>query len=264
MKVKLKYARKSKAAIISNIKKDLDSAKTGLMPILDNMDRILNPFRFPPDWLLNPEKLKALATAKLSTMELRRIYEMQEEFIKLFEGQMPHQIEQVDLSAFLTSVLKCAHNLLQKTDIELCYHLPEESLIVYAEPKYILRALAQLISNAARFRKENTPISVACAAHENFIEISVENTGSIPEKAREKLFELKFSYSPDGRGCGLGLTVAREYAKFMGGSLNVEEKDCNTVFKMLLPLHYSDPAESYDYQLRVLISDIPLAYKFFI
>lgn len=256
------FTHKAKAVTVAKIKKDLDS--TVLNHFVDNMDRLLNPSNYPSDWLQNPKKQEATAMMRTSTMEIRRMLEMQEEFFKLQEGQISHQPEQVDLPAFLTLVLKYAHSLLEKTGVELRYHLPEESLMAYAEPKYILRALAQLISNAVRFRKENTPIGVAYATHENFIEISVENTGSIPEKAREKLFEPKFSYIPNGTGHGLGLSIAMEYAKFMGGSLNVEEKDCNTVFKMLLPLHHSAPAESYDYQLRVLLSDIPLAYKFLI
>lgn len=206
----------------------------------------------------------SIMNLKQSFLELERLSEMQEEYAKLDQGTVPHKIRLIDLSAYLTSILEFTRGLLGKAGIDLCSYTPTESILVYTEPEYILRTLAQLISNAAQFREGDSAITIRCEAHDVAMDISVENKGAIPEIVRPTLFQPNFSYHYDGDiGNGLGLFIARGYARFMGGDIFVEERDHTTIFKLSLPLHRDfEPEQNIQSQLCLLLSDIPGGEQF--
>lgn len=81
------------------------------------------------------------------------------------------------------------------------------------------RMLHNLISNALKFTPEGGRVEVACAVQGDALEVSVTDSGcGIAPERQARIFDLG---ETDG-GYGYGLSIVREYAAMLGGSVSVQ------------------------------------------
>ena len=104
-----------------------------------------------------------------------------------------------------------------------------------------LRALANLVENANKYDRTDAPIEVMAERAGGEIAIHVADRGpGIPEGEQSRLFEpfQRADNAPrDGRGAGLGLSIARRVAEAQGGRLMyVSRQGGGSVFTLLLPV----------------------------
>ena len=93
----------------------------------------------------------------------------------------------------------------------------EPRLVAAVDPMVLDRILSNLLINAARYG--TPPIVISAEAGDHLLRIGVEDRGpGIPEGLRPHIFE-RFTRSADAHGPGLGLTIARAYARIHGGEL---------------------------------------------
>jgi len=109
---------------------------------------------------------------------------------------------------------------------------------VYAHPKYLRRAIQNLVVNAVRHA--HTEVVVVVDEREREIAVTIRDDGAgIPEEARERIFEpfvrLDESRSRDDGGTGLGLAIVRRICEWHGGSVVVEPCPVGTKFVLTLP-----------------------------
>jgi two-component system, OmpR family, heavy metal sensor histidine kinase CusS len=105
--------------------------------------------------------------------------------------------------------------------------------------KTMLRqALSNLISNAIRYSPENDKIIIKTKASSDLITIAIINHGEIiPKEHLTRLFDrfyrADFSRNRDGRGAGLGLTIAKSIVNINGGDIFAESSETNTCFTII-------------------------------
>jgi K+-sensing histidine kinase KdpD len=102
------------------------------------------------------------------------------------------------------------------------------------------RALANLVTNALAYAGGDTPVDVGAHRDGEWLAFSVADRGpGVPEPERERIFESfqrGTGTSPDARGAGLGLSIARRLAEAQHGSLVVAPRaGGGSVFTMRLP-----------------------------
>jgi two-component system sensor histidine kinase KdpD len=106
--------------------------------------------------------------------------------------------------------------------IQLADDLPE----VMADPALLQRILANLLSNALKYSRPDTPPAIAASAHADRVHIRVIDHGpGLPADERDRAF-LPFQRSGDRHGppgIGLGLALSRGLAEAMGGSLDADD-----------------------------------------
>ena len=94
-----------------------------------------------------------------------------------------------------------------------------------------------LVENALRHTPPATTVRVRALVRDGRAVLEVEDEGGgIPDEHQEQLFERFFRL--DGArasGSGLGLAIARELAVLMDGTVEVESRAGNTVFRLVLP-----------------------------
>ena len=84
---------------------------------------------------------------------------------------------------------------------------------------YAVRALSQLLENAAKFTHEGS-ITLSMTYTSDKVRFIVEDTGiGIPADQTEHIFDEFYQLDPFAEGTGIGLTVARSIAQRMGGNL---------------------------------------------
>jgi two-component system sensor histidine kinase KdpD len=92
-----------------------------------------------------------------------------------------------------------------------------------------LRALVNLIENAAKYSPAGAPIDLVARRDGRWLVFGVGDRGpGIPASEREQIFEPYYrrpGVAPDAGGAGLGLSIARGIAEAQGGSLDVGERE---------------------------------------
>ena len=126
---------------------------------------------------------------------------------------------------------KIAHDAVPPgTPLEL--DVPDD-LAVIADPLVLDRVVSNLLVNAARHGRP--PIVLAAEQRDRHIRISVADQGEgVPADVRPRLFE-RFERGVDAPGSGLGLVIARAYARAHGGDLVYDDADGGARFEVVIP-----------------------------
>jgi signal transduction histidine kinase len=120
--------------------------------------------------------------------------------------------------------------------IRLELALSAQHACVMGDDGRVEQVIMNLALNARDAMPEGGTLTIATADRDGEVELCVEDTGTgMDEATREKLFEPFFTTK--SRGTGLGLSVVRDVARSMGGSVSVEsEPGKGATFRVRLPL----------------------------
>jgi putative PEP-CTERM system histidine kinase len=116
--------------------------------------------------------------------------------------------------------------------------LTDDSVYVLADPERLTNVLEHLIRNAQDATADNGRIEIGMKVADRFVCISVSDTGEgmSPEFIRERLFR-PFDSTKGSHAMGIGVYQTREYARMLGGQLDVEsEVGKGTTFTLTLPV----------------------------
>lgn len=126
---------------------------------------------------------------------------------------------------------------------ELAVALHEEAVCVRGNTIALEQIFLNLLVNATESRPERVHVVVTSEqAPGRMVVVRVSDDGpGIPVERRDQVFDEFVTSKPNGTG--LGLTVAREAATSLGGSLTLEASDHGCCFAVSLPaVHAGDPA----------------------
>ena len=104
-----------------------------------------------------------------------------------------------------------------------------------------------LVENALLHTPPETAVEVRARRRGDAAVLEVQDGGpGIPREQRDQLFERFFRLGgARASGSGLGLTIAKELAELMDGSVEVDSEPGRTVFSLVLPGgRHSPPAIS--------------------
>ncbi len=139
-------------------------------------------------------------------------------YLAFARGEGSEQSQTANLSRLIEQVCNRARR--EGLDINLGPLTPLEMPV---KPQAFQRCLANLISNAGRHGKH---VWVAVEAAEGMVHITVDDDGpGIPDERLDDVFKpfnrLDPSRNPTTGGTGLGLTIARDIARNLGGDITL-------------------------------------------
>ncbi len=152
--------------------------------------------------------------ADIADMEI-----MLEGYLAFARGEEAEPASETDLSELLEEVAAAVRK--QNPNIQV---LAPKETIVTLRRNAMKRCLANLVGNAARYGKR-TQVNVTTRDHA--VDIVIDDDGpGIAIEQREEVFRpftrLEASRNPATGGVGLGLTIARDIARFHGGDVVLE------------------------------------------
>ena len=111
--------------------------------------------------------------------------------------------------------------------------VPEE-LEIEADRVALERIFGNLITNAVKYGEP--PVAVTVQTHDRYFRVSIEDRGQgVPPEVVPRLFE-RFERGSVGQGSGLGLSIAKAYARAHGGDLFYDPSSSGgTRFDLILP-----------------------------
>ena len=113
---------------------------------------------------------------------------------------------------------------------------------VCADPGLTRQILLNLLRNGARYNRENGEVAVDIRIENGTVCLTVTNTGpAIPGELAPRIFDRftrgDIARTPGDGGLGLGLSLAREFARAMEGDLKLTGTDEDAItFELILPV----------------------------
>ncbi len=170
---------------------------------------------------------KYMASMDSDIQELDRLLDEMLTYARLEQGAPALDFQAVDLNGLIDQVmLELAPLRAQVNLLRGPYSDPPAALavLVEAEPRYLQRALQNLVSNALRHAESQVWIS--CWVGPKRCRLTVEDDGpGVPEEDRERIFRpfirLDDSRTRASGGHGLGLSIVRRIIYWHAGRIEV-------------------------------------------
>ncbi|MCQ2753822.1 MAG: ATP-binding protein [bacterium] len=190
-------------------------------------------------------KQKSLKTIKRQAERLKRMIEDILVIPDIEGAHINFDIKPVEISSVIENSVTLVKNDSGK---EIVNNIQSCDAVILADNDRIEQVFVNLIENAIKYSKENSPITLDYEVLENQLVVSVKNDYDvIPREKLKTLFE-KFTRIDDSttrttRGTGLGLYIVKGLVEAMGGEIRLySNKECGFCVKVYMPLTVKDEA----------------------
>jgi signal transduction histidine kinase len=162
-------------------------------------------------------------------------------FAKVEAGRLTVAIETVRVADVLSAVQSPIEPELRRRALSFTCDPCEPSLMVQADPEKLRQILLNLLGNAMKFTPAGGRVGVGVVRERDTVRISVSDTGiGIPPDQLGRVFEpfyqVEHGTTRSHPGIGLGLAIARDFARAMGGELRLaSERGRGTTASLELP-----------------------------
>lgn len=188
---------------------------------------------------LTPEMEKHLGLLSASAVNLRAIITNILDLSKIEAGRMEVRCAPFDLIALLDEVAETTRILLAGKPVAVRV-VGEKNLRIDSDAIKVRQILVNLTSNAAKFT-ETGEIVLRVSKERQELVVAVEDSGiGIREQDLERLFvaftQLEEAHTRRHEGTGLGLTITRQLAQLLEGTIAVRSVyGQGTTFELRLP-----------------------------
>lgn len=227
----VRRAERQREQMLHFLSHDMRSPQASILALIDMQSR--------PSRALPPEELLARIAE-----HAHRTLALADDFIRLAQAESQRlDFAEVELTGLVLDATDELWALANARGIELRLSLEgEEGVTLRAVPALLVRAIANLVSNAIKFGPPGQPVSVRLRRMGQYMAIAVSDSGpGISYAAQGRLFE-PFSrvHAPAAdapAGSGLGLVFVKTVAERHGGRVMVDSAEgAGATFTLLLPL----------------------------
>jgi signal transduction histidine kinase len=180
-----------------------------------------------------------LEAATRSGFQMSRLINDLLDTVRLQAGRLTLDLEDVPVNTILQQADDTLGPIAEDRHIHLETALPNEDIIVSADPVRVSQLLGNLVGNALKFTPEHGSVKLQVVRAGEEIVFKVTDTGpGIPSADIEHLFD-KFwqARRNDHRGVGLGLAIAKSIVEAHGGRISVQSTvGVGSTFSFTLPL----------------------------
>lgn len=162
---------------------------------------------------------------------------------RITRGQVELRRERVDLASVLTAAVETSMPLIEAGRHEFELRLPDETLVLHADPTRLTQVVSNLLNNAARYTPKGGRIALAARREggQAVVTVSDNGIGIAPEALHDvfRMFtQVGRAQQPGSGGLGIGLSLVRSLVELHGGSVSAASPGTNagSVFTVRLPL----------------------------
>lgn len=146
------------------------------------------------------------------------------EVSKASSGQLPLQMEVLDLSKLLRQTLADMNDQISQSTLVMRTTIPEAPVRVTADGQRLYRVFQNLLQNALHYSLEGSRVYLTLMEESGQAVVQIKNTSSV-ELTGGTDFTERFVRGDESRtdgGSGLGLSIAKSFTEACGGKLSVE------------------------------------------
>lgn len=183
-----------------------------------------------------------LGIINAESMRLARMIDDVLELSRLDSGRVEWRIEKLSLAEVIEEALEVAEELVRERAIEVRLRVEERLPSVQADREALVKAIVNLVSNAANFSESGGEIEVRGWQEGDAVRLDVVDHGlDIAAEDQEKVFErfarVGVHAANKLTSTGLELAISKEIVERLGGRIWVEsEPGKGSTFTVRLPL----------------------------
>lgn len=206
---------RQKTELITNVSHDI---KTPLTSIINYVD-LLKKEEMP-----NEKAKEYLEILDSKSQRLKRLTEDLVEASKASSGNIKLKMEKINVNELIKQVSGEFEDRFKSRSLEEIMTLPEESVFIQADGRYLYRVLENLYSNASKYAMEGSRIYLDVVPKQTSIVIQMKNVSK--EKLNITTEELMQRFvrgdsSRNTEGSGLGLSIANSLTELQGGQFHI-------------------------------------------
>ena len=207
-----------KTDLISNVSHDLKTPLTSMISYLDILEK---------EGLDSPDAPAHLAVVKEKTERLRTLTEELFEAAKASSGNIPCEIEDIDIAALIDQSLAEMGDRLAKKKLKIKKNIRTENTLVRADGKLLYRVFENLLSNISKYALDRSRVYIDVTEPSEtpgrlLVEIKNISKAELnisPEELMERF--TRGDSSRNTEGSGLGLAIAKDLTRLMGGEFDI-------------------------------------------
>ena len=190
---------------------------------------------------MNEKQIDALKRIERNEKDLLSLINELLGFVDAEKGRVAAESRNVPVADAFDAVEPLIKPDVERKHIVFTRELARPELTVRADPKSLQQILASLLSNASKYTGEGGTIRLGAEGDGEKVRIWVRDTGiGIGEEEIQRVFEPFFqadaSTTRQYSGVGLGLSIARDLARRMGGEVTIaSEAGKGTTASVALP-----------------------------
>ncbi|MBO9684066.1 MAG: response regulator, partial [Flavisolibacter sp.] len=190
----------------------------------------------------NEKTHKRLSLVRRNANRLLNLVNQLLDFRKMEANELMLHLTEADFIPFVKEIADSFSDLSKSKGIQFSFTSSEDSLYMSFDKNKVERILLNLLSNAFKFTGENGKVSLKIERQSgSMVKITVSDTGmGIPKEVQDKIFDRFFQVDSEddsiNQGSGIGLSIAQEFIRIHGGSLEVDStRGEGSTFTILLP-----------------------------
>lgn len=166
------------------------------------------------------------------TQRLTRLVNNVLDFSRLEQGRRKLTRSNIDLVHEINQLLDCHAPRIEEAGLTLTRELPETAISFNTDADALGQIIINLIDNACKYAASGGELTISLSKNDSngSIAITIADRGpGIPAAHQKRIFE-KFhrvdnSLTAEQGGAGLGLSIARQLARALGGDLRYEPRN---------------------------------------
>lgn len=175
---------------------------------------------------LNERQRELIERIGLSSRHILSLVEQTLEMVRLSGDEIEIRLEAVSLRRIAGESVSIVRGDAEANALDVVVELPDD-LHVRADPGRLRQALLNLLGNAVKYTPRGGRVRLTATRHEDdagtWVLVRVTDTGpGVPEDVRDVVFEPYRRGDTEAAGTGLGLWIAREAVRRMGGDIAIE------------------------------------------
>jgi signal transduction histidine kinase/DNA-binding response OmpR family regulator len=201
----------------------------------------------------NPATLEqARAMMERQLQQMKRLVDDLLDVSRISRNKLELRKEFVELAIVVNRATETSRPLIEAAKQELLVTLPEEPVLLDADPVRLAQTFSNLLNNASKYSEAGSQIWFQAEQQDHEIVVRVRDTGiGIPADKLPNIFDIFMqvdrSLERSQGGLGIGLTLVRQLVQMHGGSVEVRSDGPGkgSEFIVRLPLVLvSKPAET--------------------
>lgn len=148
---------------------------------------------------------------------------------RISQGKLELRRGQVQLAAVLASAVETSRPLIDHLGHQLTVTLPDQPILVEADPTRLAQVFANLLNNSAKYMDRGGHIRLAARLQGSEVLVSVRDTGiGIAAEQLPRIFQMysqvDSSLERSQGGLGIGLTLVKRLVEMHGGQIEARSQ----------------------------------------
>ena len=190
--------------------------------------------------VIGPELFELLDKANKESEECHDLLDNLLKWTKSQTGRLNVLFQDLDLNDIIPGVVDIFEMIALTKKIKLQYVGTQAPLVVRADNDMLKTIVRNFMSNAVKFSPENSVIEITMKEEGQFAKVSVRDhgVGIEPDRLGSIFHKGETTYGTDGEeGSGLGLQLCADFARKIGGDVQVESTlNEGSTFSVFIPL----------------------------